>query len=95
MIVANTVEMRKNFKNLCLQAEQGEKILITRPRQKNLILVSEEEFTRLGYAQKSTPQSKFDILSNFFGIAGGSALDGKNDKDVLAQGLVEKYESLA
>ncbi|MCL2088835.1 MAG: hypothetical protein FWH14_05085 [Oscillospiraceae bacterium] len=95
MVVANTIDMRKNFKNLCLKAEQGERVLITRPKQKNLILISEEEFTRLEYAQKSVPQSKFDILSNFFGIAKDDVLEEKSDKEILAEGLVEKYESLA
>ena len=94
MIIANTVDVRKDFKNLCLKAEQGERILITRPKQKNLILVSEEEFTKLEFTQKSVPESKFDIISKFFGIAKGDSLDCINDKDVLSDRLVEKYESL-
>jgi len=95
MIITNTVDLRRDFKNLCLKAEQGEKILITRPKQKNLVLVSEEEFSRLEFGGKQEAQSKFDILSSFFGIAKGDFPPGKSDKEILAESLVEKYESIA
>ncbi|MCL2108609.1 MAG: hypothetical protein FWH20_04595 [Oscillospiraceae bacterium] len=93
MIITNTIDMRKDFKSLCLKAEQGEMVLITGPMQKNLILISEEEFTKLEHTQKAEPQTqnKFEILSSFFGIAKGDLLNGKSDKEVLAEGLVGKY----
>jgi PHD/YefM family antitoxin component YafN of YafNO toxin-antitoxin module len=93
MIVANTLDVRNDFKRLCLKAEQGEKILITRPKQKNLILISEELFIQLGLAESSKPQSKYEILSQFRGIAKGGTFD-KSDKEMLAESLVEKYESI-
>ncbi|MCL2052906.1 MAG: hypothetical protein FWG90_00480 [Oscillospiraceae bacterium] len=90
MIIARTSDIKKDFNSLCLKAEQGERVLITRPKQKNLILISEEEYTRLE-ARKSLPQDKFDILSGYFGIAKGNGLEGKSDKDILAEELVKKY----
>jgi PHD/YefM family antitoxin component YafN of YafNO toxin-antitoxin module len=93
MTVVNTVDVRNNFRNLCLKAERGEKILIIRPKQKNLILVSEEEFIRLGLSEKEKPKSKYELLSQFRGIAKGGNFE-KNDKDTLAESLVEKYESI-
>ena len=39
-------------------------------------------------------ETKFGVLSRYFGIAKGSTID-KSDKEVLAEALMEKYESIS
>lgn len=92
MLTVTTVEVRNDFRNICQKAEKGERVLILRPKQKNLILISEEEFTKLG-AVTEEPLSKFAVLSNFFGIAKSEGFH-KSDKEILEEGLVNKYESI-
>lgn len=39
-------------------------------------------------------ENKYETLSKYFGIAKGGSFD-KNDKSVLAESLVEKYDGLS
>ncbi|MCH3918338.1 MAG: type II toxin-antitoxin system Phd/YefM family antitoxin [Spirochaetia bacterium] len=47
MITANTISVRDNFKNFCDIAANGEPVIVSRTKNKNVVLVSETEFRKM------------------------------------------------
>lgn len=53
MIELKTTDLRDNFKKISELASSGEKILISRPHNKNLVLLSEKEYNELEKARRN------------------------------------------
>ena len=47
MIALKTVDLRNNFRRVSNLVNSGEKIIITRPRNENLVILSEKEFNEM------------------------------------------------
>ena len=47
MIALRAVDVKTNFKDVCAKAFCGEVILISRPKNQNVVLLSEAEFNEL------------------------------------------------
>jgi len=47
MIALKTVDMRNDFKKVSDLVNSGEKVLISRPRNENLVVLSEKEYNEL------------------------------------------------
>ncbi|MFV0529119.1 MAG: type II toxin-antitoxin system Phd/YefM family antitoxin [Lachnospiraceae bacterium] len=47
MIALKTIDIRNNFKKVSDLINSGEKVLISRPRNKNLVVISEQEYNEL------------------------------------------------
>lgn len=47
MIALKAVDVKTNFKDVCTKAFLGEVILISRPRNQNVVLLSEAEYNEL------------------------------------------------
>jgi antitoxin YefM len=54
MIALRTIDLRNDFKKVSDLVNSGEKILISRPRNKNLVVLSESEYNKLEKAQRNT-----------------------------------------
>lgn len=53
MIAMRTVDVRDDFKKVSDMVIAGEKVLITRPRNKNLVVMSEDEYNALERARSN------------------------------------------
>lgn len=47
MNVIKAVDLHTRFREICFDVEQGEKVLIARPHNKNMVLITEKVFNNL------------------------------------------------
>lgn len=47
MNVIKAVDLHTRFREICIDVEQGEKVLIARPHNKNMVLISEKVFNAI------------------------------------------------
>ncbi|MDR1703533.1 MAG: type II toxin-antitoxin system Phd/YefM family antitoxin [Clostridiales bacterium] len=53
MIALNTVDIRNDFKRVSDLINSGEKVLISRPHNENLVAISEKEYNELEKARRN------------------------------------------
>ena len=53
MIALRTIDMRNDFKKVSDLVNSGEKVLVTRPRNENLVILSEKEYNELDKARRN------------------------------------------
>ena len=53
MIALRTIDLRNNFKKVSDLIFSGEKVLIARPRNRNLVVLSENEYNELEKARRN------------------------------------------
>ena len=53
MIAIKTVDIRNEFKRISDLIHSGEKVLISRPRNENLVIMSEKEYNELEKARRN------------------------------------------
>jgi len=53
MIALRTIDLRNNFKKVSALINSGEKVLIARPRNENLVVLSEKEYNELEKAWRN------------------------------------------
>ncbi|MCL2045172.1 MAG: type II toxin-antitoxin system Phd/YefM family antitoxin [Oscillospiraceae bacterium] len=53
MIVLRTIDIRNEFKRVSDLINSGEKVLIARPRNENLVVLSEKEYNELEKARQN------------------------------------------
>ena len=58
MIAVKTVDLRNDFKKVSDLVTSGEKVLVSRPHNKNLVVISEQEYNELEKARRNTEYLK-------------------------------------
>ena len=53
MIAIKTVDVRNDFKKVSELVKSGEKVLIARPHNENLVILSEKEYNKLDKARRN------------------------------------------
>jgi antitoxin YefM len=53
MLAVKSVDLRDNFKALCDKVFGGETLIISRPRNENVVMVSEKEYNELQKARRN------------------------------------------
>jgi len=53
MIALRTIDLRNDFKRVSALVNSGEKVLIARPRNENLVVISENEYNELEKARRN------------------------------------------
>jgi len=53
MIAIRTIDLRKDFKQVSDLIKTGEKVLIARPHNENLVVMSEKEYNELDKARRN------------------------------------------
>ena len=53
MLVVRSMDVRDNFKTLCDKVFQGETLIISRPRNENVVMLSESEYNQMMKAKKN------------------------------------------
>ena len=54
MIALRTVDLRNDFKRVSNLVNSGEKVLIARPRNENIVVLSEKDYNELEKARRNT-----------------------------------------
>ena len=58
MIAARSVDVRDNFKSLCEQVFSGETVIISRPRNENIVMISENVYNALQKSKRNEEYQK-------------------------------------
>lgn len=53
MLVVKSMDVRDNFKSLCDKVFQGETLIISRPKNENVVMMSENEYNEIIKAKKN------------------------------------------
>ena len=53
MIAVKSKDIKQNFKNMCNMVFGGETLIISRPKNENVVLISEQRYEELEKAQKN------------------------------------------
>ena len=51
MVVVKGIDIKQNFKSICDRVFNGETMIISRPRNENIVLISESEYDTLQKAR--------------------------------------------
>jgi antitoxin YefM len=52
MIAVRATDLKNDFKNVCKKVSSGVTVVIPRPKNENIILLSEERYNELEYLEK-------------------------------------------
>lgn len=53
MLAVKSMDVRDNFKSLCDKVFKGETLIISRPKNENIVMISETEYNNMMKAQKN------------------------------------------
>lgn len=53
MLAVKSMDVRNNFKNFCDRVFNGETLIISRPKNENIVMLSETEYNSMVKAQKN------------------------------------------
>ncbi len=53
MLAVKSMNVRDNFKELCDKVINGETVIISRPKNQNIVMVSEKEYNEMLKAKKN------------------------------------------
>ena len=53
MLAVKSMDVRDNFKSLCDKAYKGETLIISRPKNENVVMLSEYEYNEMMKAKKN------------------------------------------
>ena len=66
MIILRTVDLRNGFKRVSQIINSGEKVLLVRPHNKNLVVLSESEYNMLEKAWQSAGNKAINATTEDF-----------------------------
>lgn len=84
MLAVKSMNVRDNFKALCNKVINGETVIISRPKNQNIVMVSEKEYNEMLKAKKNEEYLKMLDQSISEARAGGFVTKTIED--------LEKYE---
>ena len=53
MLAVKSMDVRDNFKNLCDKVFKGETLIISRPKNENIVMISESEYNEIMKAKRN------------------------------------------
>ena len=53
MLALKAIDVKNNFKSICSQVFNGEIIMLSRPKNQNVVMISEAEYNRLEKATRN------------------------------------------
>lgn len=53
MLVVKSMDVRDNFKSLCDKVFKGETLIISRPKNENIVMISESEYNNIMKAKRN------------------------------------------
>ena len=87
MVIAKSKDVRNNFKNYCNHAADGEVYIIPRPKNRNVVILSEESYNKL--SEMAERQRKSDYLDMLH-----KSIKGIQDGGIVITSIneLEQYE---
>lgn len=62
MLAVKSMDVRENFKEWCNKVVSGETLIVSRPRNENVVIVSEKEYNEMAKAKRNTEyMAKLDV----------------------------------
>lgn len=58
MLAVKSMDVRENFKNLCDKVFNGETVIISRPKNENVVMLSENEYNEMMKAKRNAEYLK-------------------------------------
>ena len=58
MLVLKAIDVKNNFKSICAQVFNGEVVMLSRPKNQNVVMISEAEYNRLEKARRNLEYMK-------------------------------------
>ena len=84
MLVVKSMDVRDNFKKLCDMVFRGETLVISRPRNENVVMVSESEYNEMMKAKRN---------ADYLAMLDKSMAEAKNGGFVIkSTAELEEYE---
>ena len=77
MIAIKTADLREDFKNIANRIIQGEKVLISRPKNENIVMITEAEYNELDKLREK--QARIELMASIKAL----------QKDALESGISE------
>jgi len=91
MIVIKTADLTQNFKHVAEIILGGEKVLISRPKNENLVILTEKEYNQMeSMRQSRTRDQKIASVKNFF----DNILAIKDEDNVLTDSDWEEFAAI-
>ena len=53
MLALKAIDVKNNFKSICAQVFNGEVVMLSRPKNQNVVMISEAEYNRLEQARRN------------------------------------------
>lgn len=53
MLALKAIDVKNNFKSICAQVFGGETVMLSRPKNQNVVMISEAEYNRLEKARRN------------------------------------------
>lgn len=53
MLAVKSMDVRENFKSLCDKVFKGETLIVSRPKNENIVMISETEYNEIMKAKKN------------------------------------------
>ena len=97
MVAIKTVDLTQDFKSVADRIIRGEKILISRPRNENIVMITEKEYNELADARKKAALER--LRENFKAMQEQSVINGTNEmtmeeiNDIIAEVRLERGHS--
>ena len=77
MIAIKTADLTQDFKRVADRIVKGETILISRPRNENIVMITEKEYNELAEVRKKAALER--LRENFKAMQEQSVLDGTSE----------------
>ncbi len=58
MLALKAIDVKNNFKSICAQVFSGETVMLSRPKNQNIVMISEAEYNRLEKARRNLEYMK-------------------------------------
>lgn len=80
MVAIKTVDLTQDFKSVADRIIKGEKILISRPRNENIVMITEKEYNELADARKKAALER--LRENFKAMQEQSIINGTSEMTI-------------
>ena len=77
MVAIKTADLTQDFKRVADRIIKGETILISRPRNENIVMITEKEYNELAAARKKAALER--LKENFTAMQVQAAIDGTSE----------------
>ena len=86
MLAVKSMDVRENFKSLCDKVFKGETLIVSRPKNENIVMMSESEYNEIMKAKRNAEylamldKSIFKAFVKKLALAKGREKDCKTDQ---------------